>query len=65
MCNCDNSSYNALQVKAEKRVSNGLDFLVTYTFSKALDNGEGGYGFSNNYDVATTMVRQPSTGRTP
>jgi hypothetical protein len=51
VCNCDNSSYNALQVKAEKRVSNGLDFLVTYTFSKALDNGEGGYGFSNNYDV--------------
>jgi hypothetical protein len=51
VCNCDNSSYNALQVKAEKRVSNGLDFLVTYTFSKALDNGEGGYGFTDNYNV--------------
>jgi hypothetical protein len=52
VCNCDNSSYNSLQVKVQKRVAEGLDFLVTYTFSKALDNGEGGYGFANNYDVA-------------
>jgi hypothetical protein len=51
VCNCDNSSYNSLQIKAEKRVSNGLDFLVTYTFSKALDNGEGGYGFTDNYNI--------------
>ncbi len=51
VCNCDNSGYNALQVKVQKRVSQGLDFLLTYTWSKALDNGEGGYGFSNNYDV--------------
>ncbi len=52
VCNCDNSSYNALQVKVQKRVAQGLDFIATYTFSKALDNGEGGYGFANNYDVA-------------
>jgi len=52
VCNCDNSSYNALQIKVQKRVAEGLDFLATYTFSKALDNGEGGYGFANNYDVA-------------
>ena len=52
VCNCDNSSYNSLQVKVEKRVAEGLDFLATYTFSKALDNGEGGYGFANNYDVS-------------
>ncbi len=51
VCNCDNSNYNSLQLKAQKRLSNGLDFLLTYTWSKALDNGEGGYGFSNNYDV--------------
>ena len=51
VCNCDNSSYNSLQMKLEKRVSHGLDFLLTYTWSKAMDNGEGGYGFDNNYDV--------------
>jgi TonB dependent receptor len=51
VCNCDNSSYNSLQLKAQKRFSHGLDFLLTYTWSKALDNGEGGYSFANNYDV--------------
>jgi hypothetical protein len=33
-----NSIYNALQAKLEKRFSSGLQFLVTYTFSKAIDN---------------------------
>jgi hypothetical protein len=51
VCNCDNSSYNSLQLKAQKRFSHGLDFLLTYTWSKALDNGEGGYSFSDNYNV--------------
>ena len=46
-CNCDNSSYNSLQVKLQKRMTGGLDFLVTYTYSKAMANTE--YGpFSNN-----------------
>jgi len=31
-----NSSYNALFVKAEKRFSSGLQYLVSYTFSKTL-----------------------------
>jgi hypothetical protein len=51
VCNCDNSSYNSLQMKLQKRVTKGLDFIATYTWSKALDNGEGGYGFSDNYNV--------------
>ena len=33
-----NSIYHALQVRAEKRFSNGLQFLTTYTFSKSIDN---------------------------
>ncbi|MGA3166102.1 MAG: TonB-dependent receptor [Terriglobia bacterium] len=33
-----NSSYNALQLKAEKRFSHGLQFLATYVWSKSLDN---------------------------
>jgi hypothetical protein len=51
VCNCDNSSYNGLQVKLEKRVSHGLDFLMTYTWSKAITQSEGGYNFANNYDL--------------
>ena len=35
-CNCDNSSYNALQAKLQKRMSRGLDFLLTYTYGKAM-----------------------------
>ena len=47
-CNCDNSSYNALQVKVQKRASHGLDFLATYTYGKAMANSETGGAFSNN-----------------
>lgn len=50
-CNCDNSNYNALQVKLQKRMSHGLDFLLTYTYGKALGNSEGAGGFSDNYNV--------------
>lgn len=47
-CNCDNSSYHAMQVKVQKRASHGLDFLVTYTYGKAMANSETGTAFSNN-----------------
>lgn len=33
-----NSIYHALQVRAEKEFSRGLQFLVTYTWSKSIDN---------------------------
>jgi hypothetical protein len=48
ICNCDNSSYHAMQVKVQKRASRGLDFLVTYTYGKAMANSETGGAFSNN-----------------
>ena len=50
ICNCDNSSYHSLQTKLQKRMSHGLDFLVTYTFSKSMDNTEYGSVYSNNLD---------------
>ena len=41
-----NSSYNALQVKLEKHFSHGIQFLVTYTWSKSIDDASsiGGNG---------------------
>jgi hypothetical protein len=37
------SSYNALQIKAERRFSAGLSLLAAYTFSKLIDVGQIGY----------------------
>lgn len=33
-----NSIYHALQIRAEKEFSNGLQFLATYTFAKSIDD---------------------------
>jgi len=34
------SNYNSLQAKLEKRLTNGLSFLTTYTYGKSLDNAD-------------------------
>ena len=36
-------SYNGLEFKADRRFSNGLQFLISYTWSKAMDNGSSGF----------------------
>ena len=41
------SSYNALGLSANHRFSNGLQFLVSYTWSKYLTNNEGPEGWTN------------------
>ncbi len=58
------SLYNALQVSYNHRISKGLTALVSYTYSKFLDNVEGnngwayngpsnaGVGTANNYNLA-------------
>jgi outer membrane receptor protein involved in Fe transport len=49
-----NNNYNALQIKGEKRFSQGLQFLAHYTFSKA-------YAYdSNYYDVDKKFAYGPN-----
>ncbi len=54
-------NYNALQVKFEKRLANGLQGLISYTYSKTLDNGSNtyysstvrnSYAISNDYGIS-------------
>jgi len=37
-----NNHYHAMNLRAEKRMSHGLNFLVNYTWSKNLESGSGG-----------------------
>jgi outer membrane receptor protein involved in Fe transport len=47
--NGGNTNYNSLQSKLEKRASHGLDFVLTYCYSKTLEFLEAGGGpFDNN-----------------
>ena len=39
--------YNALQVQAQKRYTNGLSFLVAYTLSKTMSNTDTGFSVFN------------------
>jgi hypothetical protein len=36
-CDCTSSNYNALQIRADKRFSNGYSLLASYMWSKSLD----------------------------
>ncbi len=44
-----NSKYNALQIQAEKRFSNGLSFQSSYTFQHAISDNTGSIGWGR-YD---------------
>lgn len=53
------SSYNGLQAKLDRKLSNGLEYLASYTWSKAIgtggsglfgvENGPGGFSIWQNY----------------
>ncbi|MDQ2899680.1 MAG: TonB-dependent receptor [Acidobacteriota bacterium] len=53
-----NASYNALGIKAEKRYTQGVTLLMSYTYSHAIDDAvetdtnAGGEGLQSSYDVA-------------
>jgi len=51
------ATYNALQVRAQKKMSDGLTFLVTYVWSKSIDNAsQGGNGGGFDTGVTSSLV---------
>jgi hypothetical protein len=57
------SSYNSLQVKIEKRYSNGLQILNSFTWSKAIDNASGALEMGNGDNQALNLFNfQTSKG---
>ncbi len=57
-----NSIYNALQLRVEKRFSRGLQFLVTYTWSKSLDDASTTDG-STTWLGGITSLQDPNNRR--
>ena len=58
--NRENSNYNALEVKVEKRFSQGLSFLTGYSWSKVIDGSstdQGGGGADNPFNLRTMRGR--------
>lgn len=68
------SNYNALQLRAEKRVSHGLSFIFNYAYSKTLDTGTGSgnnatadiwqnaFNVSANYGLSTLDTKNTING---
>lgn len=56
------ANYNGLQVKLEKRYSNGLSLLNSFTWSKAIDNASGALEMANG-DQQSINVFNPASSK--
>lgn len=59
------SHYNALETKIQRRFSNGLQSLISYTFGKSTDVGSGYFNVENGPGGGSTLQNyyDPNTGR--
>ena len=51
------SDYHGLELKAERRFSDGLSFLASYTWSRAMDNGASGFFAAENGVGGSSLVQ--------
>ncbi len=51
------STYNALQVKADRRFANGFQTLVSYTWSKSIDTGSSGWFGAEDGPGGTSAIQ--------
>ncbi len=62
-----NSIYNAVQIRIEKRFSGGVQFLLSYTFQKSIDDsslGSSGYSFlTGGSTTSESAARDPNNLR--
>lgn len=58
------SSYNALNIKLEKRFSGGLNLMAAYTWSKFLDNVMGGDDLNNTTNSGYTQIQRHNLDKT-
>jgi hypothetical protein len=56
------SSYHSLQASLTKRFSHGLQFLVSYTFAKSIDNGSGTGGGAGTSGVINPASPTDTSG---
>jgi hypothetical protein len=59
------SSYHAMEAKAQRRLSGGLDLLVAYTLSKSIDDGVIADGGAGNSGVQNSYDRDAEKGLSP
>lgn len=68
MCSClENlgvSTYNALQVKLERRFRNGLNLLASYTFSKTLTNADSAVPVFSGFQTNQFAAQDPFNPKT-
>jgi hypothetical protein len=57
--NAGRSNYNALQVQFQRRLSRGVQALLSYSWSHSIDNGSGG-GYTNGSFANVNANRGPS-----
>ena len=51
------ADYHGLEIKAERRFSDGLSFLASYTWSRVIDNGASGFFTAENGVGGSSLVQ--------